>query len=309
MAPGDRRHLGLGFLFGFLVASLWAGWMVVSRYGATHDLTAPDITFLRFLAAGLVMLPVFIIRWPDIRRIGWSGFLILAAFGGVPYSLASVAGMVFAPAAQAAVVIPGALPVFATLLAWAWLRERPGGLRWPGLALVMGAIALIGLEGGLTGTWHGYAFFLAAAAMWAVFTVGTRVYGLRPMSNVAVISVLSLVWYCPLFLIWGDSRLGDAGFGDIGLQFVYQGLIAGVLAPIMYTRAIHLIGAPRAALTMVLVPVLTPILGWLFLGEIPGWLTLAGILLVLPGMAMAGGVVDALIRGRRRRRTAIDQAD
>ena len=300
MAPQDRTHLGLGILFGFLVASLWAGWMVVSRYGATHDMTAPDITFLRFLAAGLVTLPIFIIRWPEIRRIGWTGLVILAAFGGVPYSLASVAGMGFAPAAQAAVVIPGALPVFATLLAWAWLSERPGGLRWLGLALVLGAIALIGLEGGVTGTWHGYAMFLAAAAMWAVFTVGTRVYGLRPMSNVAVISVLSLVWYAPLFLASGASRLNQAGFGDIVLQFVYQGLIAGVLAPIMYTRAIHAIGAARAALIMVLVPVLTPILGWMFLGEIPGWLTVAGILLVLPGMAMAGGVVDAMTKSRRR---------
>ncbi len=299
MAPRDRRQLGLGILFAFLAASVWSGWMVVSRYGATHDLTAPDIVFLRFLAAGLVTLPVFIIRWPEIRRIGWAGLLILGAFGGVPYSLASVAGMVYAPAAQAAVVIPGALPIFATLLAWAWLSERVGGLRWLGLALVLGAIALIGLEGGVTGTWHGYVLFLGAAAMWAAFTVGTRVYGLRPMSNVAVISVLSLVWYAPLFLAAGASRLDQAGSGDIALQFVYQGLLAGLLAPIMYTRSIHAIGAPRAALIMVLVPVLTPILGWLFLGEIPGWLTVAGILLVLPGMAMAGGVVDALIRTRR----------
>ncbi|MEM7120694.1 MAG: DMT family transporter [Pseudomonadota bacterium] len=300
MVPPDRRHMALGILFGFLVANLWAGWMVVSRYGATHDLTAPDITFLRFLAAGLVTLPIFIIRWHEIRRLGWRGLFIMAAFGGVPYSITSVAGMELAPAAQAAVVITGSLPVFATLLAWAWLRERPGGLRWIGLALVLCALALIGLEGELTGTWAGYGLFLAASAMWAAFTVGTRVYGLRPMSNVAVISVISLIWYTPLFLAWGASSLGDAGFGDIGLQFVYQGLIAGVLAPIMYTRAIHSIGAPRAALIMVLVPVLTPILGWLFLAEVPGWLTIAGIFLVLPGMAMAGGVVDALTKGRRK---------
>ncbi len=77
-------------------------------------------------------------------------------------------------------------------------------------------------------------------------------------------------------------------------------IIRAVIAPIMYTRAIHLIGAPRAALMMVLVPVLTPLLGWLFLSEIPGWLTLAGMLLVLPGMVLAGGVFDALRRQRRR---------
>jgi len=100
LAP-ERAKLTLGITLGVLVASLWSGWMVVSRYGATHDLTVPDITFLRFLAAGLVTLPFFVLRWHEIRRIGWRGLLIMGAFGGVPYSLMSVAGMALAPAAQA----------------------------------------------------------------------------------------------------------------------------------------------------------------------------------------------------------------
>jgi len=298
MAVHWRAQTTLGITFGVLVASLWSGWMVVSRYGATHDLTVPDITFLRFLAAGLVTLPFFFARWPEIRRIGWRGLLIMGAFGGVPYSLVSVGGMGLAPTAQAAVVIPGSLPVFATLLAWAWLKERPTGSRWLGLALVLAAISLIGIEGGLTGSWVGYLMFLSAAAMWSIFTVGTRVYGLKPMSNVAVISVVSLIWYGPIFLLVGDSHLATASAFDIGLQFVYQGLIAGALAPTMYTRAIHLIGAPRAALMMVLVPVLTPLLGWIVLSEVPGWLTIAGLLLVLPGMVIAGGVLTALRKYR-----------
>jgi drug/metabolite transporter (DMT)-like permease len=256
---------------------------------------------LRFLAAGLVTLPFFVLRWQEIRRIGWHGLLIMGAFGGVPYSLISVGGMALAPAAQAAVVIPGSLPLFATLLAWAWLAERPTGSRWLGLALVLGAVSLIGIEGELTGSWTGYLMFLSASAMWAIFTVGTRVYGLRPMTNVAVISVVSLIWFTPVFLIAGDSHLATASRFDIVLQFVYQGLMAGALAPVMYTRTIHLIGAPRAALMMVLVPVLTPVLGWFFLSEVPGWLTIAGMVLVLPGMVLAGGVVTALRRQRRLR--------
>ncbi len=287
-----HRQVVVGFALAGAVALLWSGWMVVSRVGATHALFVSDVTLLRFAGAGLLLLPLFVRRWPEIRQAGWRPLLVLGIMGGAPYSFVSVGGMAFAPTAQGAVVMPGALALFATLLAWGWLGERPHRDRWAGLALVAVALALIGIEGAENGTWQGYALFVLAALMWAAFTVGTRVYGLRPLTNVAVISVTSLVWYVPLVTLFDSSAIPTAPWQETALQLWYQGLMAGVLAPMMYTRAIQTIGPQRAALVMVLVPVLATLMAWALLGEAPGRLTIAGMVLVLPGMALAAGAVS-----------------
>ena len=288
----DRRQLFIGFGLATLVAIIWSGWMVALRFGATHALLVSDITLLRFVGSGLIMAPVFIARWPEIRAAGWRPVLVLSMMGGVPYSLLSVGGLTFAPTAQGGVVIPGALAIFATLLGWAWLRERPGSERIVGLVLVVGALCLIGLESAQEGSWEGAAFFLLAAFMWATFTVGTRFYGLRPLTNVAVIACVPLAWYGPLLLAFNDTHIFSAPWSETVLQLVYQGLLAGAVAPLMYTRAIRTIGPQRAALVMVLVPVLATLQAWWLLSEVPGWLTVAGMILVLPGMALAGGAIS-----------------
>lgn len=292
------RQLMIGFALAGAVALLWSGWMVVSRVGATHSLYVSDVAVLRFAGAGLLMLPLFLRRLGEISGAGWRAVLVLSIMGGAPYSVISVGGLVFAPTAQGAVVIPGALALFATLMAWAWLGERPVRSRWTGLALVGVALALIGIEGAHTGTWQGYALFLLAAVMWAAFTVGTRVWGLRPLTNVAVISVTSLVWFVPLVLIFDPTAIFTAPWEETALQLWYQGLMAGVLAPIMYTRAIQTIGPQRAALVMVLVPVLATLMAWALLAETPGPLTIAGMVLVLPGMALAAGAFSRTRRAR-----------
>jgi len=287
----DRRMLLIGFGCAFLVAILWSGWMVASRYGATRTLLVSDITLLRFIGSGLVMAPVFWARRREIAEAGWRPLLVLSMMGGVPYSLLSVGGMVYAPAAQGAIVIPGALAVFATLLGWGWLGERPRRERWLGLRIVLLALALIGIEGSRLGTWEGYAFFLVGALMWAAFTVGTRFYGLRPLSNVAIIAVVPVLWYAPLVLVFDPTTIPTAPWHETALQLVYQGFLAGALAPILYTRSIRIIGPQRAALVMVLVPVLATLMAWSLLGEVPGALTVAGMILVLPGIALAGGAL------------------
>ena len=188
-------------------------------------------------------------------------------------------------------IIPGCLAVFATLLGWAWLKERPDGTRVLGLVLVVASLALLGLDQTSGGVWQGYAWFIVGAFMWAAFTVGTRFYGLRPLTNVAVIAVIPMLWYVPLVLAFDPTMIPVAPWHESILQLVYQGLLAGAVAPILYTRAIRTIGPQRSALVMVLVPVLTTLQAWLLLAEEPGSFTIAGIVLVLPGLALAGGAV------------------
>ena len=88
------RQILIGFALAGLVATLWSGWMVVSRIGATSHLLVSDVALLRFAGAGLLTLPVFIARRAEIARAGWRAVLVLSIMGGAPYSVISVGGMV-----------------------------------------------------------------------------------------------------------------------------------------------------------------------------------------------------------------------
>ena len=46
-----------GYLYSFAAVSIWAGWMVFTRMGLQTALNVEDITAIRYLTAGLLLLP------------------------------------------------------------------------------------------------------------------------------------------------------------------------------------------------------------------------------------------------------------
>ena len=69
-----------------------------------------------------------------------------------------------------------------------------------------------------------------------------------------------------------------------GLVFV--SLFPSVLSYLFWNRGITLIGANRAGLFLNLVPILTAVMAYLFLGEILAWYHFAGLALVIGGMLL-----------------------
>ncbi|MGQ0662907.1 MAG: hypothetical protein ACT4P2_04850 [Pseudomonadota bacterium] len=77
------------------------------------------------------------------------------------------------------------------------------------------------------------------------------------------------------------------------LQGFYQGLLASIVALVLFTRVVGLLGAGHAAWFPALVPGFANALAYPVLGEVPSWLVVAGIVLVSVGMAVAGGAGSA----------------
>ena len=73
-------------------------------------------------------------------------------------------------------------------------------------------------------------------------------------------------------------------------QLFYQGVLVGGAAVIMFTIAIPVLGPARTALFMAMVPVFGTLLGIPILGELPGLIESAGIVLVILGMLAAMGL-------------------
>ena len=82
----------------------------------------------------------------------------------------------------------------------------------------------------------------------------------------------------------------DLPIGGIVLQLIYQGVFVGVIAVILFTICMPVIGPARTALFMALVPVFGTLLGALILDEVPGTIEFGGIVLVIFGMLAAMGM-------------------
>lgn len=91
--------------------------LIVGRLGATTDaLTIYDMAGLRMGVAAILAAPLLARAWPWHVRL--RDHLIVAFFGGAPFVLLLFGGMTFAPVGHAAVVMYGALPIFAALVTW-----------------------------------------------------------------------------------------------------------------------------------------------------------------------------------------------
>lgn len=291
-APASPR-LAVGFACGILAALIWGVQAVVSRQSVTDGLSAGDVTILRFLAAALVLLPFAFQRLKPfpVGRLGWKKALILTAIVGPSYSLILVGGAHFAPALHSSVISPGLIPVATALLAFLLLGERASALRLAGLAVIVAGIVVFSWEAmadtpSRAGAWIGDLLFVLIALLWSVFGLLARRWGADAV-EVTMATCLLSVPLLPLLALVQPVNLLAVPLSAVALQALYQGVIVGAAALFLYTQAVALLGAARAALFLPLVPVVTALSGAALLGEQASRLELAGMALAVAGMALA----------------------
>jgi drug/metabolite transporter (DMT)-like permease len=262
-----RRISGIGW--GLVAVAIWSGSFVLTRFGVKTTLNAYDITALRFGFAAIVLLPVIWREGFAIGELGWLGLAILITGAGAPYALAIAIGLQFAPASQAAALIPGPMSVMAAILGSVILHEhvRPRG--WIGSAsIVLGSLVIGGFS-----TVHreslGHAAFLLAALLWAGYVIVLRRAGLPALHVAAIVSVGSAIAYLPIYAAVLPAGLRHAPLADAAVQAIYQGGLTTVLGLVAFNRAVVLLGVAAGAAMPALVPVVTLVLGASLLSEMP----------------------------------------
>jgi drug/metabolite transporter (DMT)-like permease len=270
-----------------LAMLIYASQFVLSRWSMQRTLSLWDLAALRFTVAGLLSLPIVIRRRPA-GAVAWRRIAVLSVAAGAPYTLIMYAGLTLAPASHGAVIITGAAPVFATLLAWFWLSERPWPSKALGLALIVIGLTLVGWPELVAGgsAWLGDALFIVAAVLWALFTVGVRRWRIDPLPATAAVWVLALP-YVPVYAVMAGGRVLDAPRGEVVFQALFQGLGVAIVALALYAWAIRALGDAVASLFMPLVPVFAVLLGVVVLGEVPEPVQVVGMAGVTLGMALA----------------------
>ncbi|MAL76396.1 MAG: EamA family transporter [Rhodospirillaceae bacterium] len=293
LSPIDMGVPWKGISFGLATAIIWGTWPVLSRFGVQQSLLAVDVAMLRFLVSGLVLLPLVLRRGHG--GLGWGRAMVLAIGAGAPYALVTILGFSYAPAGHGGLIIPSVMLTCSTLGGWLLLKDRPNGKRLTGLVIVLSGVVTIGSAGTMAGDgfsmlWLGHVLFASGGMLWAVYTIFSRKWGADPLHTTALVSVLSLALYGPVYLMMQGTALVQAPIEELLLQGIAQGLVAAVLALICYTKAVALLGAGRAALFAALVPGFSALFAYPILGEVPTTRHLLGLALVTFGMVLALGI-------------------
>ena len=293
-----------GLAWGLLAAAIWASYSVLARLAVTSGLHPVDLTLLRFAPGALLMAPwLWRWGWRDMAGIGWRRALVLTVLAGPGFSLLFMTGFTFAPLAHGAVIAP-ACQMLAGLVLSAWLaRQPPGREAWIGAAGVVAGLACMGgdslLHHGGGSTLLGDALFASAGCCWGLFGALSRRWDVAPLRVTTVVVVLSFLLFAPPYLLLADlGRLARAGTGMLVMQVLAQGVGAGLVAVLAYSRAAAILGAGRAAFFGALVPGAATLLAVPVLGEVPSALQLTGIAAVVLGLLTAFGALRLLLARR-----------
>jgi drug/metabolite transporter (DMT)-like permease len=287
-----------GFACGLLTAVIWGGYLAMTRYGIGAGLTAPDLAFLRYTTAGLVLLPWLLRHQPfRLAGMGWSKGAMLALLAGPPFVLVGASGFDFAPLAHSAVIQLGAVTLMGIALSILLIGDTANRRRLIGVGVIITGLSVTAgpslFDGGST-TWIGDLFFAAAGTMWALFTVLQRRWGINPMAGTAVVSVLSGILYAPAYIAWrGLSNLTTISPLILFQQVIVLGLLAGVVALFAFGRAVEYLGPARASLFPALAPAIAMLVGIPLADEIPTLLQVTGLVILSAGLLIAIRTPDA----------------
>lgn len=262
----------------------------ISRYGVQHGLTPLDMVALRYLLSAPLMLPVFMrLGGRSCAGIGWRRGVVLALISGAPMTLLMSTGALLAPAAHGAALGPGTVTAVGVVYGIVVSGRLPPRLTALGLAVVVAGLASIAIAGTASGSRSvvlGDLCFFGTGLMWGFYPVLLHRWGVSGLAGAAVTSVLSVV-YLPVYGLFLEPRLLTAAPLLVAFMAVYQGVLNSIVGLWLWGQGVRILGAGGTQLFPPLIPAIGTLAAIPILGELPGALQVAGILLIITGLALS----------------------
>lgn len=294
-----RRYLPLLFI----LTALWGSSFLFIEI-ALDEVEPTVVMALRLLAAGLVLVPFLVLRSGTRKafsqlRAGWRPLLILGAINAaVPFTLIAW-GQKHIDSGIAAIA-NASVPIFVALLA---IRYRPSekvtGSRAVGiLAGIVGVAVLAGAnpEGG----WWAVAGTLAVVAASFLYAVGalfaqTHVEDLDPILLVTGSTIAGALLLGPLAIAQAPGHVPG---WEVWVAVAVLGIGGMAVGQFVYYVMLEVHGSTKTALVTYLLPGMALVLGIVFLDEPLTIAAVAGLALVLLGVALGSGMLRPS-RGRQ----------
>jgi drug/metabolite transporter (DMT)-like permease len=251
------------------------------------------LAVVRLAVASAVLLlaaPFLGVRRPRLADLPLIAVCGLAGMTG--YQLLLNSGERVVPAGTASLLVATA-PVYASLLAVAFLGEHQTRRQWAGAAVALAGTAAIAAARGLS-FGASALIVLAAAVLQAIFHTAQKPL----LSRYTSFEVTAYaMWAGTVFVLpWAGSALRalpQAGASAIGAA-VFLGVAPSAAGFVLWAYAMARMDVGRATLSLYLVPAAAIVISLVWLAQLPGPVELAG------GAVALGGVVLASSKARPR---------
>jgi len=272
-----------------VAALIWASYPVATRAGVTGPFEAQDLMLLRFGVGALLFLPYLALHFRTTQRDAWRRGVPLTLFQGAGMAALVICGLQFAPANHAAALGPGVAPAWVALLGFLVFSRRPSARMIVGAALcAVGVVTLAAwsASGPDPSVLAGDAMFVAASALGALYVLQLRNWGIGAIQGAGIVTLYSALVVVPWHLWSASGAFWQVAPLELLWQVLWQGVLIGCIALVALNHAIARLGAERSSALVALVPALSAVLGFLFLGEILSSTEIAAILAISAGVSI-----------------------
>jgi len=278
-----------------LAAFIWSGNFIVAR-AVIHEISPVALGFLRWLTASIVLLPVCM---PRIRQLFQTVrtharyFFFLSLTGVTLFNTFVYVAGHHSPAINLALIGTTSSPIFATILAGFFLKEKTRGMQLVGLLVCISGILLL-LSKGDIHTLLGFRFtqgdwwVLAGSMSFAIYNILVRKnpVKLKGLDFLFITFVTGTLLLLPAFVIDRNINEPIEWSGSLLLIILYLGVGTSVISYLCWNASIGRLGASRTAVFGNLIPIFSTLEAVFLLGEkilpihfISGVIVICGLLL------------------------------
>jgi len=303
------REARLALVAAAITVLLWASAFVVIRSVGSHFSAGP--LALGRLAVGLLALGVTsLIRrqgWPP--RAAWPGIIIAGILWFGVYFVTLNWGEQKVDAGTASMLV-NIGPILIALLSGWLLKDRLPPRVFAGLIVSFAGAVVVGISmsGNGAASIVGVLLCLAAAVSYACGVVAQKP-ALRHASALQVTTFACMVGAIGCLPFAGQlvSQVSKAPL-SANLDIVYLGVFPTALAFTTWAYALSKTTATNMGATTYVVPVLTVLLAWAFLNQVPAWVSLVGGAACLVGVAVTRSKRRVSLRPREKAPTPAEQS-
>jgi len=277
---------------------LWGASFLFMRI-AGPEFGAFALVEVRVLIAALVLLPMLLSRGQGRELTdNWAALGFIGIHNtALPFLLFTWATLFLAAGTSA--ILNATAPIFAAVIAWAWLGEKLTMSRTTGL--LVGIVGVWLLVQDKVGASLGDTTFAVAAALGGSLLYGiggnfTRRYAshVKPLAVATGSQVGAALVLLPVALVtWPDSPVSLKAWAAA----IIMGLFSTALAYILYFRLIANTGPTKAITVTYLIPLFAMLLGAVVIDEPITGPMVVGCAVILLGTALATGLLRLPGRG------------